>query len=165
MYLVTKELEFCYSHRLFRYRGKCNMVHGHNAKVLLTYGCYDGDLDSQGMVIDFTVIRKGVQKWLDDNWDHKMILFDDDTLVKMIDSFDITSDLEEGEVINDAYNCLKWSLCKVPFNPTAENMARYIFEVAKKELSKLKIENNVVVVEVKVYETPTSYATYSSHVL
>ena len=35
MYKVTKELHFCYGHRLMQYQGKCRVPHGHNAKVAI----------------------------------------------------------------------------------------------------------------------------------
>ena len=33
MYQVTKEIHFCYGHRLLDYNGKCMHPHGHNARV------------------------------------------------------------------------------------------------------------------------------------
>lgn len=152
MYKVTKELEFDSAHRLFGYTGACQRIHGHCYKVLVTMGCYDGDLDSLGMVLDFKTIKK-IQKWLDDNWDHRMILFEEDDLAKTLTTL-------SGHNNDKGLQCLVDSMVTVPFNPTAENMAMYLFEVAKKELAKLETENNVVVVDIKVFETPTSCATY-----
>ena len=33
MFRVTKEIHFCYGHRLMNYDGKCRYFHGHNGKV------------------------------------------------------------------------------------------------------------------------------------
>ena len=36
MYVVTRELRFCYGHRLLEYAGKCRHLHGHNGRAVLT---------------------------------------------------------------------------------------------------------------------------------
>ena len=56
MYRVTKEIWFCYGHRLLNYNGKCANLHGHNGKAVITIET--AQLDSLGMVIDFTDIKK-----------------------------------------------------------------------------------------------------------
>ncbi|MBI3326298.1 MAG: 6-carboxytetrahydropterin synthase, partial [Nitrospinae bacterium] len=33
MYKITKELHFCYGHRLMDYQGQCAHPHGHNGKI------------------------------------------------------------------------------------------------------------------------------------
>ena len=36
MFHVTREIDFCYGHRLLNYEGKCRHLHGHNGKALIT---------------------------------------------------------------------------------------------------------------------------------
>mgnify|MGYP003412694764 FL=1 len=48
---VTKEIHFCYGHRLLDYAGKCRHLHGHNGKAVVTLET--AELDRLGMVIDF----------------------------------------------------------------------------------------------------------------
>ena len=36
VYRVTKEIHFCYGHRLLDYAGKCRHLHGHNGKAVVT---------------------------------------------------------------------------------------------------------------------------------
>ena len=76
---VTKSIEFDAAHRLFNYAGKCSNLHGHRYTAEFTFAC--ARLNSDSMVIDFGVIKGGIGKWLDDNWDHSAILHKDDTLL------------------------------------------------------------------------------------
>lgn len=46
-----------------------------------------------------------------------------------------------------------------PYNPTAENMTIYFFEVIKEYLEK-NYKNKIFVERVRLYETPTSYVEY-----
>src|SRR5215469_3439114 len=72
MYRVTREIDFCYGHRLLNYEGKCRHLHGHNGKVLITLKAEK--LDDRGMVLDFGDIKAVMNAWIDDNLDHRMIL-------------------------------------------------------------------------------------------
>jgi 6-pyruvoyltetrahydropterin/6-carboxytetrahydropterin synthase len=36
MYRVSKSVSFCYGHRLLNYQGKCQHLHGHNARAVIT---------------------------------------------------------------------------------------------------------------------------------
>ena len=60
MYKVTKELHFCYGHRLMHYQGKCRVPHGHNAKVAIDLMAER--LDPLGMVVDFTDIKRVLRR-------------------------------------------------------------------------------------------------------
>jgi 6-pyruvoyltetrahydropterin/6-carboxytetrahydropterin synthase len=134
MYKVTKELHFCYGHRLMQYRGKCRVPHGHNAKVAIDLVAEA--LDPLGMVVDFTDVKRVIQGWIDSTLDHRMLLRQDDPLAKWLQ--------EMGEP------CFL-----VTQNPTAETIARLIFDYA--------ISQGFPVVEVRLWETSDSYATYREH--
>ncbi|HCU25073.1 MAG TPA: 6-pyruvoyl tetrahydrobiopterin synthase [Deltaproteobacteria bacterium] len=131
MYRVVKELNFCYGHRLLDYDGKCAHPHGHNAWVQVEFGAEN--LDGRGMVIDFVDIKDAVKRFLDEELDHKMLLRRDDVLTKIL------QDLGEPVFVMEE-------------NPTAENIARLIFNDAKRR--------GLPVLSVKLWETPTSYAEY-----
>ena len=131
MYKVTKELYFCYGHRLMQYQGKCRVPHGHNATVALDLQAEA--LDPLGMVVDFSDIKRVVQGWIDDSLDHRMLLRHDDPLAKWL--------LEVGEP------CFVMDR-----NPTAETIAQLIFDYAASQ--------GFPVVEVRLWETPEAYATY-----
>ena len=85
MFFVKKRMEIAGAHRLnLNYESKCANLHGHN--WIVTVWCKSQTLDANGMVIDFTHIKREVQEKLD----HKFL--------------------------NDV----------VPFNPTAENIAKWV---------------------------------------
>ena len=131
MYTVTKQIHFCYGHRLLNYDGKCRWHHGHNGLVEIALAAEK--LDERGMVYDFTIIKQVVQAWIDEHLDHKMILHRADPLVSTLQ--------EHGE-----------PLYLLDENPTAEAIARLIYEEAARQ--------GFPVVEVRLWETPTSWAAY-----
>jgi 6-pyruvoyltetrahydropterin/6-carboxytetrahydropterin synthase len=131
MYSVTKSIDFCYGHRLLDYDGVCRHPHGHNGQVEIEVR--KDRLDSRNMVCDFSDIKRIVKGWIDQAFDHKMLLRRDDPLVKIL------QDLGEPVFICDS-------------NPTAEHIARLIFQHAAAE--------GLPVTRVKMWETPTSFAEY-----
>jgi len=131
VYTVTKQIHFCYGHRLLNYDGKCRWLHGHNGLVEIALA--SEKLDERGMVYDFTIIKQVVQAWIDEHLDHKMILHRDDPLVSTLQ--------EHGD-----------PLYLLDENPTAEAIARLIYEEAARQ--------GFPVVEVRLWETPTSWAAY-----
>ena len=131
MYRVTREIDFCYGHRLLNYEGKCKFLHGHNGRCVITLEA--PELDQRGMVIDFSDIKNVVSRWIDDNLDHRMILCHDDPAVPALK--------ELGE-----------PLYLIDRNPTAENIARLIYDFTA--------EHGFPVVEVRLWETPRCFATY-----
>ena len=132
MYSVTKKIEFCYGHRLLDYDGICRHPHGHNAVAEIEVRT-DG-LDRRNMVVDFSDIKRLVKGWIDRELDHKMILRKDDPLV-------------------DALKSLGEPMFVIDSNPTAERIARLIFEVSR--------EQGLPVSRVTLWETPTSWATFA----
>jgi 6-pyruvoyltetrahydropterin/6-carboxytetrahydropterin synthase len=131
MFRVTREMRFCYGHRLLNYNGKCRHLHGHNGRAVISLEAEQ--LDPLGMVVDFTVIKRVVQAWIDEALDHKMILHRDDPALPELRR------LGEPVVVIDV-------------NPTAENIAKLIFDYARAQ--------DLPVVEVTLWETETSFATY-----
>ena len=132
MYSVTKTIRFCYGHRLLNYNGKCRYLHGHNGTVEITLA--SGTLDQRGMVRDFTEIKHAIQGWIDANLDHKMILCRKDPVLPLL------RNAREPVYVIDV-------------NPTAENLARLIYDHAKR----LRFP----VISVRLWETDSSFATYA----
>jgi 6-pyruvoyltetrahydropterin/6-carboxytetrahydropterin synthase len=131
MFRVTKEIHFCYGHRLLNYSGKCRNLHGHNGKAVITLEA--ASLDALGMVVDFSEIKRLVGKWIDETLDHRMLLNEADPIIPEL--------VRQGE-----------PFITLNANPTAENIARLIFErIASQGLP---------VVEVTLWETEASFATY-----
>jgi len=132
MYSVTKRIDFCYGHRLLDYGGICKHPHGHNAVAEIEVRTES--LDTRNMVCDFSDIKRIVKGWIDGELDHKMILRRDDPLVAPL--------LALGEPVY-----------LVDSNPTVEHIAKLIFSFSR--------EHGLPVVSVRVWETPSSFATYS----
>ncbi|MBD3261638.1 MAG: hypothetical protein GF334_08165 [Candidatus Altiarchaeales archaeon] len=134
MLTCTKTLTWCSAHRLLGHEGACARLHGHNYRADITYA---SDLDNVGRVIDFSEIKDRVGKWIDDNWDHRVLLHVEDplatTLRRVLPS-------EEVYVLS--------------FNPTAENMALVLSGVARSQ--------GPQVVRVRVWETDSGCAEWSS---
>lgn len=131
MFRVTKEIDFCYGHRLLDYDGKCRFLHGHNGRAIITIE--SPLLDPLGMVMDFSAIKKVVRGWIDDTLDHRMILHRDDPVLPAL--------RQMGEPVH-----------VIDVNPTAENIARLIFDFVR--------SRDFPVTEVTLWETDSSYATY-----
>jgi 6-pyruvoyltetrahydropterin/6-carboxytetrahydropterin synthase len=131
MFKVTKHIEFCYGHRLLNYEGKCRHLHGHNGRVEVDI--QTDKLDPRGMVHDFSDIKGTIKNWIDETLDHRMLLHKDDPILPILK--------QRGELFY-----------AMDENPTAENIAKLIFHHAHK--------TGLPVVEVRLWETPTSYATY-----
>jgi 6-pyruvoyltetrahydropterin/6-carboxytetrahydropterin synthase len=131
MFRVTREIDFCYGHRLLRYEGKCRHLHGHNGTAVIVLEA--PGLDHRGMLVDFGEIKQQVQRWIDDNLDHTMLLCRDDPILPILQERD------ERVFVMEV-------------NPTAENIARLIFERAA--------EAGLPVVEVTLWETPRCHASY-----
>jgi 6-pyruvoyltetrahydropterin/6-carboxytetrahydropterin synthase len=132
MFSVTREISFCYGHRLLDYTGKCRYLHGHNGRAVITLAA--AELDPLGMVMDFSRLKRVVGGWIEDNLDHKMLLHKDDPALPALRQL--------GEPVH-----------VLDVNPTAENIARLIFDYTRAQ--------GFPVVEVRLWETDTCYATFS----
>ncbi len=87
MYYIKKTIEISGAHRLeLDYPSKCRSLHGHNWTI--TVYCKSTQLDRNGMIIDFSEIKR------------------------------LIADPLDHQVLNDV----------LPFNPTAENLARWCCE-------------------------------------
>src|SRR6266487_852817 len=79
MFRVSREIDFCYGHRLPNYAGKCKHLHGHNGRAVITLEA--AGLDPRGMGVDFADVKAVIGKWVDDTLDHKMLLHRDDPVI------------------------------------------------------------------------------------
>ena len=67
---VTKQFGFEAAHFLTKYHGKCERMHGHSYKLLVTV---EGPLQENGMVIDFVILKKIVRERVIDKFDHQCL--------------------------------------------------------------------------------------------
>lgn len=124
-------------HRVVGHEGKCRHLHGHNYRFHFT--CVGEGLDDLGRVIDFGIIKERLCYWLEEHWDHKMMLWAEDPLLA------------------DLKRLVPEDLVVVPFNPTAEEIARHMVEVvAPKQLE----GTNIKLQKCRVEETAKCSASY-----
>lgn len=95
-------------HRVYQHESRCAHLHGHNYRVHFT--CEAESLDNIGRVIDFSDMKSRLCMWLEDEWDHKTLIWENDPWAKVLPNIDPT-------------------IVIVPFNPTAENIAQHLVEV------------------------------------
>jgi 6-pyruvoyltetrahydropterin/6-carboxytetrahydropterin synthase len=151
-YEVERYHDFSAGHRVCGHESKCAMLHGHNYRVYFVcapegsvftaFATGDelvGALDTVGRVIDFGEIKTRLCGWLETMWDHRFLLWEEDPLGDILAAAD-----PDGVVF-------------VPFNPTAENMARYLVDV----VGPMELEGTGVrLVSCRVEETRKCSATY-----
>jgi 6-pyruvoyltetrahydropterin/6-carboxytetrahydropterin synthase len=109
MITATKFHDFSTGHRVYGHENKCAHLHGHNYRIHFSVGA-DG-LDSVGRILDFGAIGNLLCNWLEENWDHKFLVYTADPWANQLLMID-----PDGTVLFDQ-------------NPTAENMADYLVNV------------------------------------
>ena len=65
-------------HRQWKDSGHCKYIHGYARYVEITFACHD--LNDKQWVMDFGGL-KHIKKWLDDQWDHRLLISNDDPLL------------------------------------------------------------------------------------
>ena len=139
MYTLKTSAAFDSAHFLKGYNGKCANIHGHRWTIEVQAGS-DTLIDNgekRGMVIDFGDLKKEVRA-LADSFDHALIVEKDSLKPKTTQALS-----EEG-----------FRIIEVGFRPTAENFARYFYD--------LLIDRKLPVTRVTVYETPDNCASYEA---
>ena len=142
--LITRSISIDMGHRLPNYKGRCWHPHGHrytievgvNDKVSHAKGKHE-----EGMVIDFAYLKEVLLKQVDEPLDHAFMIHHEDPWIAHFKAMQ-----KDGAKV-----------VVVDFMPTAENIAKFIYEKMKKELMKRKIALH----QVTVCETPNCSATYS----
>ena len=138
MITVERYHDISMGHRVVGHENKCRHLHGHNYRIHFT--CTANELDDLGRVIDFSLIKAHLSEWLEVNWDHKMVLWQEDPLLEQL------KDIVPEDIVT------------VPFNPTAEQLAQYLVTVVgPQQLA----GTGVKLISVKIDETRKCSASYS----
>jgi 6-pyruvoyltetrahydropterin/6-carboxytetrahydropterin synthase len=137
---IMRRIKFCAGHRLLGHGGKCEFFHGHNYAAEFTI---EGqETDQVGRVIDFAILKQRFKGWIDEHWDHGFVLNEAD---------------ENGIAAAKMVQPCKYYL--LPYNPTAENMARYLMETV---CPTLLADTPVRAVRVVIWETDEACAAVSA---
>lgn len=139
---VAKRFRWEGAHRLPWHEGGCQHLHGHSYVLFVEV---EGQPDAQGMVIDFKVIKRIVQPLIA-QWDHA-------TLVAAADA-----------PLRQALETLGSKHYVVPYDTTSENLCRYVADYLGTHGFAALREHGVATIRVRVQETETCYAEYSTAV-
>ena len=134
---ITKEFDFEMAHALEGYDGLCANIHGHSYRLWVTVR---GDIKEDkghvkdGMLMDFSDLKKIVKSLIVDKYDHSLVLQDNSPHSKVdLSMFD--------------------KVFYLPYQPTSENLV-YDFALTIKD----KIPNGFELYKVILSETRTSFA-------
>lgn len=127
---ATRYHDFSTGHRVFGHESKCAHLHGHNYRIHFTVEAEQ--LDTIGRVLDFSVIASTLCQWLEDTWDHKFLVWENDPFAATLKSLD-----PSGTVITH-------------FNPTAENMGLYLLNTVGPDVLR---GTNCKLVDIRIEET------------
>ena len=129
---ISKEFKWEMGHRLPFHSGKCKNIHGHTYRMRVEI---DGDLDDNGMVMDYYDVSEIISPLVDE-LDHSFMAKEDDSEV-----IEFLNKIDSKKVI-------------VPFETTAENITLYMLQKIKEKITSERIKK----IKVRVYETEKTYA-------
>lgn len=138
---VTKSFTFEMAHALLGYDGECRNIHGHSYKLYVTLRgkpLHQEGHPNDGMVMDFSLLKKLVNAHVLDKYDHALVL----------------NGYTAPTVITELSKHYE-KLVVLPFQPTCENLVLAFVETLQSELP-----DSVELYEVELYETATSRATW-----
>ena len=142
---IVKIIQWDMGHRVLNHRSVCKGLHGHRYKAEI---CVSGDLvtksevSEEGMVIDFADIKKISKELIQEKLDHAFMVWEKDE-----------------ELINFFNHSKGHKPVKVPFTPTAENVAAYIYYKLQNKFTDV-YRTGLHLHSIKLWETPSSYALY-----
>ncbi len=145
---ITKELEWDMGHRVPGQMksgkpGPCSSPHGHRYRLEVGVAGEvigtSGD-PQEGMVIDFTDLKMIMMQEVHERFDHGYMIYEHDEYLPYFQPI-----LSAGKKI-----------IIVPFIPTAENIAKHIYNLIQPKL----LEKNIQLKYVRIWETPTSTAVW-----
>ena len=136
---VTKIFTFDMAHALYGYDGPCKNIHGHTYVLSITLkgkAISDANHPKNGMVIDFTDLKKIVKENIVDFFDHSLVL-------------NANSPHASLKEFSNTFEKINY----VNYQPSCENLLTDIL----KRIEHL-IPQGITINNIKLEETPTSYA-------
>ncbi len=140
---ITRRLEFDAGHRIPNHQGQCRHLHGHRYTIEITLSgdtIRGGDHAADGMLMDFSEIKRIANEHLIARWDHAFFVYRED---KVVADF-LASLPDHRTVIFD-------------LTPTVENLARVAFDTLD-PLYQDVYGNHLRLEKVRLFETPNCWA-------
>ena len=141
--LITRRLEFDAGHRIPSHNSKCRHLHGHRYAIEITLS---GDIITeagaaeQGMVMDYSEVKRIASAELVEKWDHAFLVYSNDLkLLQFLESLE-----NHKTVVLDA-------------PPTAENLALIAFQTLDAAYQDI-YGNHLRLEQVRLFETPNCWA-------
>lgn len=138
---ITRRFGFDAGHRILNHESKCANLHGHRYTADVTVMA--NDLDPLGRVVDFSVVKDLIGEWIDEYWDHTMILHGEDPLLKIKEDRKLIFGPKPPYIIGK--------------NPTAENLAAILLAESQQLFTDAGL-GHLYVRRVVLYETPNCWA-------
>lgn len=182
---IMRHLEIDMGHRVTNHDGKCRNFHGHRYRIEVAF---DGVVQqesgsSQGMVVDFSELKKLLADTIDARCDHALALWvedpwvcaaaDDGKVQQFNDPGIIFSHMELRQAIwSSAGSHHKSMFARVYVEnvgqvyllgvvPTAEELAEHWYWIVSDALALTQLPASVTVRSVRVWETPNTYAEFT----
>ena len=140
---ITRRLEFDAGHRIPNHTSQCRHLHGHRYAIEITLSgaiITTEGLSEQGMVMDYSEVKRIAKEQLVDAWDHAFLVYRGDKTV-----LDFLNGLPEHKTV----------VLDVP--PTAENLATVAFNILNSAYRNT-YANQLRLERVRIYETPNNWA-------
>lgn len=177
---ITRDIGIDMGHRVTHHGSKCQSLHGHRYKItaICSGGLFSGG-EQEGMVLDFGFLKDEMMETIDKFCDHGTVLWDKDELVDIIypESRELLKDIyahaldqkklqkqKEISLIGGSF-AIPQGICKAgklvitPFVPTAENLARWWFDLLLPRVIE-RSDGRATLQELQVWETPNCSASY-----
>lgn len=152
-YRICKTIEIENGHVLTHHPDKCRFPHGHSRKVEIVLEA--DDLDANGMVCDFKIVKDAVGDYLD-TFDHALCVNTTDPMFKTLKTA-----YGERVIAFDDTEPTTEVLARTFFDEIASELADY----AKRADTRYKLRTDVRLVRVRVWETSSSWAEYENRAI
>ena len=142
---ITRRLEFDAGHRIPNHNSQCKHLHGHRYAIEITLS---GDIitqegiSEQGMVMDFSDVKRIAKEQVVDAWDHAFLVYRGDTTVLAF----LNTIPGHKTIVLDVV-------------PTAENLAKAAFMLLDPAYRDT-YNNHLTLERVRLYETPNNWADF-----
>lgn len=161
---IMRKIEIDAAHRIPEHGSACRNLHGHRYTIEAHCSGILGEGESSGITLDFKFLKEEMMHAIHDPCDHGMILRYDDWLLKALapDIADEAADaISKG--LGHFYSTSHWNkglkLCVLPFVPTAENLAKFWFELLVPNVIH-RSDERAILEKIVVHETPNCLAVY-----